>query len=142
MNRVTIRRDTCDALVRHSAGCMPNEACALLLGRMDGIRDAVIIEDALLMENARGSPVGFAIADDQLIRAYGAAEERRMEVVGVFHSHPGSPAVPSPTDERYMVLNPVAWLIYSGTAGGIRAWVMRDGAVEIPLEITQAGSRP
>ena len=142
MSGVTIRRDTCDALERHSAGCMPNEACALLLGRTDDAQDAVSIEDVLLMENAKGSPVRFAIPDDQLIRAYGIAEERRMEVVGVFHSHPGSPAVPSPTDERYMLLNPVVWLIYSGTAGGIRAWVMREKIAEVPLEITQAGTRP
>lgn len=136
MNRVTIRRDTCDVLEKHSSKCMPNEACALLLGRTDGALGTITIEDALLMENAKGSPVRFAIPDDQLIRAYGIAEERRMEVVGVFHSHPGSPAVPSPTDERYMLLNPVAWLIYSWTAGGIRAWVMRDGMAEVPLEIT------
>ena len=142
MSRVIIRRDTCDELERHSAGCMPNEACALLLGRTDDARDAVIIEDILMMENAQGSPVRFAIPDDQLIQAYGMAERRRMEVVGVFHSHPGSPAVPSPTDERYMLLNPVVWLIYSGMAGGIRAWVMREEIAEIPLEITRAGTRP
>ena len=118
MNRVIIRRDTCDELEKHSAGCMPNEACALLLGRTDDTLDAVIVEDVLLMENAKGSPARFAIPDEQLIRAYGIAEKRRMEVVGVFHSHPSSPAVPSSTDERYMVLNPVVWLIYSGDGRG------------------------
>lgn len=139
MDRVAVGADVLDRLRVHAADCSPEEACALLLGTLDG--PSCMILDAILTENADHSPVRFSVPDDQLIRSYRTAEERRLEVVGIFHSHPGSPAVPSETDTAYMRLNPVAWVIYSGSEKGFRAWSMGDAAVEVPL-VTWSRSDP
>lgn len=131
MDRVAVGADVLNRLREHAADCSPEEACALLLGTLDG--PSCMILDAILTENADHSPVRFTVPDDQLIRSYRTAGERRLEVVGIFHSHPGSSAVPSETDKAYMRLNPVAWVIYSGSEKGFRAWTMGDAVVEVPM---------
>ena len=37
----------------------------------------------------------------------------KIEVIGIFHSHPNSDAFPSKTDKKFMQSNPVVWIIYS-----------------------------
>lgn len=111
---------------RHAGAGLPNEACGMLLGAIDG--SAYDICDVVLTPNRMESPVRFAIPDGDVLRAYQTAAERGMDVVGVYHSHPSSPAVPSGTDAAYMELNPGAWVIYSGLDGRMRAWI-RDGPI-------------
>ena len=129
MQKITISGPDRRALVDHAERGRPNESCALLFGR--GGR----VSRIFLARNAEESPTGFTIPNSQLIEAYGEAEDSGLEVVGIFHSHPGSAAYPSETDERFMRSNPVAWVIYSGTDGGLRAYVLAESGVrEIRVE--------
>ena len=139
LDRVAVRVDVLDKLREHAVNCSPEEACALLLGSLDG--PSCVIMDAILTENSDHSPVRFTVPDDQLIQSYRTAKERRLEMVGIFHSHPNSPAVPSETDTTYMRLNPVAWIIYSGSERGFRAWTMGDAVVELSL-VTRNSTYP
>lgn len=87
------------------------------------------------MANADMSPYSFSIEPSEVLKAYHEAEEKRLEVVGIFHSHPANPS-PSSTDARYMELNPVVWLIYSTTADKFGAFVNEDGISQAELRIT------
>lgn len=126
MYTVAIPPDIRAKMERHAGAGLPNEACGMLLGAIDG--PAYDICDVVLTPNRMESPVRFAIPDGDILRAYQTAAERGMDVVGVYHSHPSSPAVPSGTDAAYMELNPGAWVIYSGLDGRMRAWI-RDGPI-------------
>lgn len=86
-----------------------------------------------LTENIEKSPVNFTISNEQLIEAYKTAEERNVEIVGIFHSHPNSDAFPSNTDEKFMHGNPVAWIIYSGINKNFKAFILQPGIIEIPI---------
>jgi len=110
---------------------LPNESCAFLLGRADG--DGSNLMEIMPMSNADSTPFSFSIAPAELLRAYEEAEKRDLQVIGIFHSHP-APASPSATDMKYMVLNPVAWLIYSTTEQNFGAFI-NDGGVR-RLEIS------
>lgn len=103
----------------------------MLLGRIQA--DTYIVLKAVLTPNQMRSPVRFAIPDEDIIQAYRTAAEEGMEVVGVYHSHPASPAEPSGTDARYMELNPGAWVIYSGMDGRMRAWTMQESVEEMTI---------
>lgn len=118
-------------MIRHASAGHPNEACGMLLGRIQA--DTYIVLKAVLTPNQMRSPVRFAIPDEDIIQAYRTAAEEGMEVVGVYHSHPASPAEPSGTDARYMELNPGAWVIYSGMDGRMRAWTMQESVEEITI---------
>jgi [CysO sulfur-carrier protein]-S-L-cysteine hydrolase len=115
-------------LSEYSENQKPNESCAILFGKDDQVLDL------FLTENIEKSPVNFTISNKQLIEAYKMAEEKKMEVVGIFHSHPGSDAYPSDTDKKFMQSNPVAWIIYSGINKNFRAYLLESDIVEIPIE--------
>jgi len=106
----------------------PNESCALLFGKDD------IVLDLFLTENIEKSPVNFTISNEQLIEGYNMAEEKKMDVIGIFHSHPDSEAYPSNTDKKFMQTNPVVWIIYSGINKNFRAFFLESDIIEIPIE--------
>jgi proteasome lid subunit RPN8/RPN11 len=86
-------------LSEYSENQKPNESCAILLGKNDKVLDL------FLTENIEKSPVNFTISNKQLIEGYKIAEEKEMEVIGIFHSHPDSDAYPSNTDKKFMQNN-------------------------------------
>jgi len=115
-------------LAEFSENQKPNESCALLLGKN------TTVMDLFLTENIEKSPVNFTISNEQLIEGYSIAEEKEMEIIGIFHSHPDSEAYPSNTDKKFMQSNPVAWIIYSGINKNFRAYVLESEITEIPIE--------
>jgi proteasome lid subunit RPN8/RPN11 len=62
------------------------------------------------------------------------AENKKMEIIGIFHSHPNSDAFPSNTDKKFMQSNPVVWIIYSGINKNFRAFVLESETIEISIE--------
>lgn len=119
----------------HAYARLPEEACAILGGIADA--DMHIVREVMVLENVDHSPVSFSMSGTQLIRAYGHAAHLGIDVIGVFHSHPGSAAVPSLKDQRYMEINDVIWLIYSVKYDTMGAWMISDGGIsEIPVVIS------
>ena len=127
-----------DSLIRLAAGAEPREACALLVGApVEGGAERAEVSRALPATNASSTPeTGFSIPGGELIRAYREAEGGGLAIVGIFHSHPTSRAAPSEADRRMMRINPVAWVIYSGLDGEMRAYIdAGGGGVEEAAEI-------
>lgn len=106
-------------LARIAKDALPNESCAFLLGANDKV------VKILPMRNMDESPVTFSIEPAELLHAYNLAENKGMEVIGIFHSHPARPW-PSSTDMKFMEINPVIWLIYSTTESQLKAFVYND----------------
>ncbi len=104
----------------HAKNSLPNEACAILLGDVDG--RGVILKETVMVENADASPVEFSINPDQLFSTYAKAEKDGLKVIGIFHSHPVSEAEPSEMDKKFMMINPGVWLIYSQSSGKFAAY--------------------
>lgn len=129
---ITIPEKHKEALTEHAEKYFPNESCALLFGRADD--GGFIVEDVFLAENAEESQSNFTIANDDLIRGYGEAERRALDVVGIFHSHPHSEAVPSPTDRKYMETNPVVWVIFSNKFDDMKAYVMESDVIQVKIK--------
>jgi proteasome lid subunit RPN8/RPN11 len=115
-------------LSEYSENQKPNESCAILFGKNDKVLDL------FLTENIEKSPVNFTISNKQLIESYKIAEEKKMDVIGIFHSHPDSDAYPSNTDKKFMYSNPVPWIIYSGINKNFRAYLLETDIVEISIE--------
>ena len=115
-------------LSEYSENQKPNESCAILFGKKDQV------SDLFLAENIEESPINFTISNDQLIEGYKIAEEKELDVIGIFHSHPDSDAFPSNTDKKFMQSNPVVWMIYSGINKNFRAFVLESDIIEIPIE--------
>jgi proteasome lid subunit RPN8/RPN11 len=119
-------------LSKHADNEKPNEACAILFGVMD--EQKTTVKEIFITENIERTPVNFTISNEELIKCYKTAEEKKMEVVGIFHSHPNSEAYPSLTDKKFMYINPVVWVIYSGTSREFKAYVLESDVLEILIE--------
>lgn len=128
---ILVSKHHLDILKKHSMQGEPNESCAILIGRTEG--QSFSVEDLFLTENSLKSPVSFTISSEELISAYRESERRNLEITGIFHSHPNSEARPSSTDLRYMDVNPVPWVIYSGITGEFRAYILES--VLVPVEL-------
>ena len=109
----------------------PNESCALLFGNKEN--DKLIVSELFLAENVDGSPVNFTISNEQLIHGYKMAEEKGLDVIGIFHSHPNSEPFPSSTDKKFMEINPVAWVIFSDITNDFKAFLFESEIKEIPI---------
>ena len=128
MQKIKLSESNKKILSEYSENQKPNESCALLFGK-----DNTVL-DLFLTENIEKSSVNFTISNKQLIEGYSMAEERKMDVIGIFHSHPDSEAYPSNTDKKFMQSNPVVWVIYSGINKNFRAFFLESEIVEISIE--------
>lgn len=119
-------------LKEHASNDSPNESCAILFGKTEG-QDS-IVKEVFLAKNIEDSSVNFTISNEQLIEGYKRAEEKNLDVIAIFHSHPSSDAIPSNTDRKFMETNPVVWIIFSGITEEFRAYVLNADVKEIPIQ--------
>ncbi len=120
-------------LVEHAKKHAPNESCALLFGKED--TDICTVKDVFLTDNTENSPINFTISNEALLKGYKEAENKNLEVVGIFHSHPDSKAVPSATDKKFMEVNPVIWVIFSNKFDTIEAYILESEIKPVAIKI-------
>lgn len=92
----------------HGVNDYPYECCGLLLGRYGA--DGKVVHEILPISNAREESAKrnrFLILPEELIRGERYSMAKDLEIVGFYHSHPDSPAVPSQYDLEH------AWPTYS-----------------------------
>jgi desampylase len=92
-HHVTIAQSALDELLAHARAEAPSECCGLLLG--SGMS---IIEAARTTNSASNRYSRFVIDPKDHIDLRRSARARGLAVVGFYHSHPRSPAVPSTSD--------------------------------------------
>jgi proteasome lid subunit RPN8/RPN11 len=118
-----------NAIERHAEAAYPHEGCGILLGRVEG--DTRTVTDILPVENQREEAARrnrYLIPPEVVADGEEMAEQKGLEVIGFFHSHPDHPARPSAFDREH------AWPWYSyvitsveqGRASGSRAWRLLD----------------
>ena len=120
-------------LSNHADKERPNESCAILFGTEKGGKSKV--EKVFLTKNIDQSPVNFTISAEQRLEADKMEEKSQLKIIGIFHSHPDSKAYPSSTDKKFMDLNPVVWIIFSGILKDFKAYILESEISEIPIEI-------
>ena len=128
MQKIILKQSDKKILSQYSENQKPKESCALLFGKDNQVLDI------FLTENIEESSINFTISNEQLIEGYKIAEDKKMDIIGIFHSHPNSDAFPSNTDKKFMQSNPVAWIIYSGINKNFRAFILESDSVEIQIE--------
>ena len=122
-----------DELITHAIGQQPSESCAMLLGTK--VDDEWSVKEIFLTQNMDNSQTNFTISPEELLKGYQLAEKMHLELVGVFHSHPNSDAIPSITDKKFMQNNPVPWIIFSGVDNNLKAYLIDSDVTEIPIKI-------
>jgi len=130
---ILLSKDHINILAKHAKEAVPNESCAILFGKIE--QDYFRVKDIFLTKNIENSPVNFTISNDELIKGYQEAEKRKLVVVGIFHSHPDSEAYPSVTDQKFMEINPVPWVIFSNKSEQFKAYVFESKVKPFDLSV-------
>ena len=130
--------DLASAMLEHARAELPNEACGLLSGSIQ-TGEAVAFHPA---RNSERSALRYTVHPDDLLRIILEIEDAGRDLVGIFHSHTRSPAVPSATDLRESMY-PEPFYVLASLADpdapperALRAWRIRDGqSTEVPVRI-------
>ena len=133
MESIVLAQKEKDKLIAHAIKQQPSESCAMLLGRRVG--NNWNVKEVFLTQNIDDSQTNFTISPEELLKGYQIAEKNQLEVVGVFHSHPNSDAIPSNTDKKFMQNNPVPWIIFSGVNNDLKAYLLDSTIIEIQIKI-------
>ena len=117
--------DVLDHIRRHGEEAYPEECCGFLIGSLcaDGNRVAYARRAVNRNENRREDR--YVIAPGEYLEAERAARKENLDIVGVYHSHPDHPAVPSRTDLELATFPGYAYVIVSvenGKAAALSAW--------------------
>ena len=105
---ISITEDLLSEIREHGIRDYPYECCGLLLGRFGA--DGKFVKETYPISNAREESAKrnrFLIRPEELLQGEQYAREKDLEVVGFYHSHPDSPALPSQYDLEH------AWPTYS-----------------------------
>ena len=87
-----IPRQIFNEMLSHCKAAYPNEACGILAGRGSKVVRIYPIE------NTEASPVSYLMDPAEQFAVVKDLREHSLSMLAIFHSHPSSPAFPSPKD--------------------------------------------
>ena len=149
-----LQSDHLQAIQTHAETTYPEECCGLLLGHLKG--DVKTLIEVLPTANSWGEEADeafqsiessaqgksskrnrFSIAPKVMLQVQKNARDRHLDIIGIFHSHPDHPAIPSEFDRA------IAWPQYSyiivsvrqGLACDLKSWNLDDNHQFQPEEI-------
>jgi proteasome lid subunit RPN8/RPN11 len=132
-----ISRSLLDQIHQHLESGYPNEACGVLLGNA-GVVTEVVAAGNERTDSARNRYLIDPLAYMKIERD---ADRRGLQVLGIYHSHPDVPAVPSQFDLEHAWPN-LSYLIVSvcqGKAVESNSWLLREDRSQFdqePLQLT------
>ena len=138
VERLTIPAVIADQMLAHARSDLPNEACGLLSGNLTS-GGATAYHPA---RNSEASPLRYNVHPDDLVRIVFGIEDAGDDLIGIFHSHTHTPAVPSATDLRSAQYPDAFYVLATLSdpsappADALRAWRIRDGmSSEVALRV-------
>ncbi|MBW4614659.1 MAG: M67 family metallopeptidase [Desmonostoc vinosum HA7617-LM4] len=129
------------SIYAHVEDAYPEEGCGIILG--DLADESKTVVEVMPTENAwnteaaadftgdkslEGKRRQYTIAPEVMLQAQKQARNHSLHIIGIFHSHPDHPAIPSECDRLY------AWQGYSyiivcvqnGKAQEVQSWSLDD----------------
>ena len=125
---LTIPGPLIERIRAHGRQLYPQECCGFLLGRANGSDKSVA--DRKAVDNSRQDSRSnrYLISPEDFLRVEKGARERRLDVIGVYHSHPDHPARPSEFDREHAF----PWYSYiivsisHGEPVELTSWTLRE----------------
>lgn len=140
-----LSQDHIQAIRNCAESTYPEECCGLLLGQLKSdiktVMEVVATENAWKAETPEsflgieakidvgaGKRNNYTIAPEIMVKVQREARDRQLDIIGIYHSHPDHPAIPSEFDRVY------AWQLYSyvivsvqqGIASEMLSWRLDD----------------
>jgi proteasome lid subunit RPN8/RPN11 len=125
---IRIEPNSLEEMINDARNTYPDECCGFLFGKeQDGKR---FINQIKPVDNAREGDKRkrFEISSRDYMSAENYAEEKGIQLLGIYHSHPDHPAIPSETDRlsaqpffSYIIIS-----IGNQNLNGVRSWLLNN----------------
>ena len=128
-----IKSEIIDEILNHARADSPIEACGYLAGSKD------LIIRAYSLSNIDKSTEHFSFSPEEQFAVLRKARNEGLEILGVYHSHPQTPARPSPEDIKLAIDPGLVYVIVSLVAEeslAVRGFRIREGKVtEVAMSV-------
>ena len=127
---IVIPEQAKEIMMTDAVAAYPDECCGFFFGTEADTGDRLITEVHPVVNAKEGDKRRrFEISPLDYLRAEQYAEESGLLVLGIYHSHPDHPAIPSETDRvaaqpwfSYLILS-----VMHGKVEAIRSWRLNEG---------------
>lgn len=126
---IVLNEQVLGSITAHAERDYPHECGGMLIGRFEEGKKSVA--ETFPLENAREEEARHnrvLILPKDVLRAERYAREKQLDVVGYYHSHPESPAVPSQydLDHALPVWSYIIASVIESKVVDVRSWVMEN----------------
>ncbi|GHU88410.1 Mov34/MPN/PAD-1 family protein [Spirochaetia bacterium] len=123
-------------MTAHARSGLPNEACGLFAGTVNGEEKTVTA--VYCLKNTDESPEHFSMAPEDQFNTIKNIRKKGLALLGNFHSHPATPARPSEEDIRLAFDPSLSYIIISlkDAEPVLKSFSIRNGTVtEEPVKL-------
>jgi len=135
MLKLEIPSNIFEQMLEQAKAEAPIEACGILAGSRNRV------EKLYKMKNADKSTAHFMMEPKEQFAVVKDIRSAGLQMLAIYHSHPETPARPSPKDIRLALTPDVTYVIISLqdlSSPVIRGFLIENGNVkEVPVEISQ-----
>jgi proteasome lid subunit RPN8/RPN11 len=115
-------------MIDHAEADYPRECCGLILGVGDRVEAIEPMVNVWVGEAGHSVRDRYAIDPAEMLGVMKRSRDQGLEIIGIYHSHPDHPAVPSECDRaaawpqyRYVILS-----VERGKVVDLGVWVLED----------------
>lgn len=108
---IKLKKADFEQIVAHAKSELPNEACGLIAGRVDG--EVKVVEKVYFLTNVDRSNEHFSLDPKEQLAAVKDMRANGFAPLGNWHSHPESPSRPSDEDKRLAYDSKASYMILS-----------------------------
>lgn len=133
---LNIKDSAKQVIVDHLESTYPNEGCGFFFGTSEGNEKTVTISKPVQNVKEGDQKRRFEIAAIDYMKAERFALENDLELLGVFHSHPNHPAIPSIHDlsQAVPVFSYIIVSVDGGHESAFTSWRIKDSVHEFEAE--------
>lgn len=108
---IKLKKEDFDKIVEHAEKELPNEACGLIAGKIEG--ETKLVEKVYFLTNIDHSNEHFSLDPKEQFAAVKDMRANGLVPLGNWHSHPESPSRPSDEDKRLAYDSTASYMILS-----------------------------
>lgn len=137
MNKIIIQKRHIEEIISHARESFPLEACGIMAGKRN------IIHKIIRAKNKEQSDISYSIDPVEQLKIFEKMDKLKLELAGIYHSHPAMPAYPSKRDIKLACYHDAAYFIISVKESNeteVKAFKIQDKkAQEIKIKILENG---
>jgi proteasome lid subunit RPN8/RPN11 len=126
---ITVQHNARELMLKDALQAFPDECCGFLFGQEDATGNRTISTIQVVNNAKEGDKRRrFVIAPLDYIKAEQYADDHQLTLLGVYHSHPNHPAIPSEHDRvaaqpffSYIIVS-----VLEGKIGPVRSWRLNE----------------